>query len=117
MATILVVDDEFSILESIAEILEAEGYDVRTAGHGKLALNELEKGGIDLILADYMMPVMDGMALVEKVRESEAHRDLPVVMVSAVPKHLMPQPRQWNEYLGKPFEIDDLLATVARLLD
>lgn len=116
MPTILVVDDEFSILEAIAEILAAEGYVVRTAGHGRLALNELEKGGIDLVLADYMMPVMDGMALIEKIRESEAHRHLPVVMVSAVPRHLMPQPRLWNEYLGKPFEIDDLLKAVARLL-
>lgn len=116
MPTVLVVDDEFSIVESLAEILSAEGYDVRTAPHGKAALAELEKGGVDLLLADFMMPLMDGYQLVQAVRARPELRDLPIVMMSAVPRHLLPQPELLNDYLGKPFDLDALLLTVQRLV-
>lgn len=114
MFTALVVDDEFTIADSIAELLQWEGYATRVAANGALALKELEKGGIDFVLLDYMMPVMDGVQFLERLRASEQWKTLPVVMISAIAERSIPG-SGWDAYLAKPFEIDDLLAVVTRL--
>ena len=116
MSTILVVDDEPSIAESIAEILSGEGYDVRMAPNGRAALEALESGDVGLVLLDHMMPLMDGGQLLAEMDVRGHLGRIPVVMVTAVPEHLLPGPKRWCAYLGKPFELDDLLALVARHL-
>lgn len=116
MARILVVDDEFTIAESISELLSWEGYDVRTAPNGKIALERLLQGGADLVLLDYMMPIVDGYKLLTQLRARPEFKELPVVMVTAVPERQLPTPKLWDAYLPKPFELDDLLDITARLL-
>jgi CheY-like chemotaxis protein len=65
---ILVVDDERAIRFSLAELLEAEGHEVREAEHAPAALAMLEDDPADLVLSDLSMPAMDGMQLLEEVR-------------------------------------------------
>ena len=80
MKTVLVVDDEQAVRESIAMILEYEKFSVVFAQDGPGALQRVAAGGIDLILLDIKMPGMDGMRVLQTLRES--YPSLPVVMIS-----------------------------------
>jgi DNA-binding NtrC family response regulator len=80
MRSILVVDDEKSIRDSIRMILEYEKFDVHFADDGPSALARIAGGSFDLVLLDIKMPGMDGMKVLQKVRET--HPFLPVVMIS-----------------------------------
>jgi two-component system response regulator CpxR len=107
---VLVVDDDDSIREVIAEVLRDEGYDVSVAGNGEQALTEMRKNhSPDLVLLDLMMPVMSGWELLEILETSPELARIPVVVVSA-----MSAPGAW-ESLPKPIDLDRLLATVSRL--
>ena len=85
MPTILVVEDDDDIRESVCDILRDEGYDVREAEHGKRALETLETlaGQPCLVLLDLMMPVMSGPELLQILHETHRLASLPVVVVSA----------------------------------
>jgi CheY-like chemotaxis protein len=107
--TILIVDDEASILESLQEILEHEGYVVGVAGNGRAALAEVERLRPSLVLTDFMMPHMNGLQLLEALRARPELQELPVVLMSAVHVPPVRGPPLWNAFLGKPFEIDALL--------
>ena len=107
---VLVVDDDDSIREVIAEVLRDEGYDVACAGNGEQALAEMRKERRpDLVLLDLMMPVMSGWELLELLEVTPELSQIPVVVVSA-----MSAPGAW-ESLAKPIDLDRLLATVSRL--
>ena len=110
---VLVVDDDPDILEALAEILEAEGFDVRRARNGKEALDRLEPERPSLILLDLMMPVMDGWEFSQKMRERPAARGIPVIVLSA-DRNVGTKAREIGAvgYLAKPFELDDLLQMV-----
>jgi CheY-like chemotaxis protein len=113
MATVLVVEDEPDIREAIAEALDAEGYAVRVAVHGKDALEGLRGSSVvDVVVLDMMMPVMDGWAfLAEKVADPALAR-IPVIVTSAAPQKL---PHGAQVLLGKPFELGRLLNVIAEL--
>jgi CheY-like chemotaxis protein len=107
---VLVVDDDDSIREVLAEVLRDEGYDVVCASNGEQALTELrDHGHPDLMLLDLMMPVMSGWELLELLQSSADLSRIPVVVVSA-----MNAPGAC-EHLAKPIDLDRLLATVSRL--
>jgi CheY-like chemotaxis protein len=111
--SILLVDDEFSIVEALADILQWEGYSVVSAPNGQRALDELKRGPISLVLLDYMMPVMDGLQALEKIRAEPAWRGIPVVMMTAA---AIPQGASgWDALLLKPFEYSALFDVVRRL--
>ena len=80
-ARVLVVDDDGGIRQTLAEILEAEGSKVETAADGALALAEIEKGGLDVVLTDVVMPNMDGYELFTTVRKRWP--TLPILMMTA----------------------------------
>jgi DNA-binding NtrC family response regulator len=80
MKSVLVVDDEQSIRDSIKMILEYEKFDVQSANDGSSALVRVGEGGIDLVLLDIKMPGMDGMRVLQEIKQ--AHPYLPVVMIS-----------------------------------
>src|SRR4051812_3356720 len=82
-SSVLVVDDDPDILEALAEILEAEGFEVWRAKNGREALDRLNPRLPDLILLDLMMPVMDGWEFSQKLREKEDARKLPIIVLSA----------------------------------
>jgi CheY-like chemotaxis protein len=110
--TVLVVDDDPEIRESIAELLNDEGYQVLVAGNGREALDQIRGGARpNLIVLDLMMPVMDGWQFLEERTRDLALKAIPVVVVSATPEAL--QLRDTLGFIKKPMRFDDLLAIVA----
>lgn len=113
MRTVLVVDDEFGTVEVLVAALEDEGYRVLTAANGRRALERLEENKPDLVISDFMMPLMDGAALVAAMRANPAFRDIPVVMMSAAPEAALRKRLDGYEaFLRKPFRIPALLEVV-----
>jgi DNA-binding response OmpR family regulator len=120
VASILVVDDQPDVLDSIGLVLEAAGYRVLTASDGVEALDVLEPQPVDLILADIAMPRMNGYQLYERVRENPQWVAIPFVFLTA--RALDSDIRYGkglgvDDYLTKPIQPEDLLAAVqGRLL-
>lgn len=116
MRTLLVVDDEVGITEALNDLLSEEGFHVLVAPNGRVALERLAEKRPDLILLDYMMPVMDGREVLLALQRDEATRDIPVLLMSAVPRSSLPLECKPTAFLRKPFTIDRLLTEVGRLL-
>jgi len=116
---ILVVDDEETIREIVSSMLSTAQFQTRQAASGLEALALLESGeDFDLVLSDLLMAEMDGLALLE--RSKERFPDVPVVMVTAVndiQAALQALRNGAYDYLLKPFEREQLLATVRRALE
>jgi len=113
---VLVVDDEFSIVESLREILLWEGYEVDTAPNGRLALEAVARSRPSLILLDVMMPVMDGPTMLRALRANADTADIPVVLMSAAPLRSTPDALGYQAALRKPFEALALLKTIRALV-
>lgn len=111
--TVLVVDDDTSILDTVTSILTGEGYDVVSAATGEEALAAVARKQPLLILLDMRMPVMDGWAVARALRKQGSN--VPIVVMTAAESA-----KRWADevgaegYLAKPFGLDDLLAAVAR---
>jgi putative nucleotidyltransferase with HDIG domain len=116
---ILVVDDEETIREIVSSMLTGAHFQTRQAASGVEAMALLESGEeFDLVLSDLMMAEMDGIALLERAKEK--YPDVPVVMVTAVHDISVALQAIRNgayDYLLKPFEREQLLATVRRALE
>lgn len=116
---ILVVEDESHLAVGIKYNLEAEGYEVKTVGDGPTALKSLadEHYQADLVILDIMLPGMSGYAVCETLRD--AGNDVPVLLLSA---RTLAEDRTRgfdagaNQYLTKPFDLDELLSRVNNLL-
>lgn len=117
MPTILIVDDEPRIRELIREHLQHAGFDCLEAGDGGEALAALEKGGVDLVILDVMMPFMDGMTCLRQMR---ARRILtPVIMLTARGEEydkLAGLEGGADDYVVKPFSPRELVARVRAVL-
>src|ERR1041385_1053493 len=116
---ILVVDDEEAIREIVCSMLTNAGYHTRQASSGLKALELLHAGGeFELILSDLMMAEMDGIGLLERLKDS--FPDLPLIMVTAVHDISVALAAIRNgayDYLLKPFEREQMLAMVRRALE
>jgi two-component system chemotaxis sensor kinase CheA len=81
---VLVVDDQFIVRELERSILDAAGYGVETACHGREALDAIAGGGkFDLVVTDLQMPELDGLGLLAAIRSDPDHATLPVVIVTS----------------------------------
>ena len=112
---ILVVDDEPDFCAALHDILENDGYDVHQAPNALAALLLLENLLPDLILTDLMMPGMDGLAFLRKVRAHQSWKAIPAVVVSAkgtVQDIAAARDAGANAYLTKPFSARELRDTV-----
>jgi twitching motility two-component system response regulator PilH len=120
MSRILVVDDQEDILQTTALILRKDGHDVLTATDGIAALEAARAGQPELILLDIEMPGMDGWETLRLLRLDPATRDVPVAMFTIL-FDLREKVRALKygaqEYVTKPFEMDDLLRRVRRVLE
>jgi len=117
---ILVAEDHEPLLAGIQDILETEGYTVFTATDGAEALQLMEEAHPDLIIADIMMPTMDGYALYEAVRNNPEWEDIPVVFLTSKAERAdVKKGRELGveDYITKPFDPDRLLATVRAVLE
>ena len=117
MFNILVVDDNASIRKLIGVYLEPEGYNVIYASNGVEALNILENSRVDLMIADIMMPKMDGYTLTEELRA--AYYDMPILMITA--KDTFEDKKKGfragtDDYMVKPINMDEMVLRVDALL-
>ncbi len=116
-ATVLVCDDEELIRWSIAEFLRGEGYRVVEAEDGAAALRLIERDSPDIVLTDLKMPVMDGIELLRRLRQSD--RDMPVIVITAhnaVDSAVEATRLGARDYLTKPFDLREVALTVSRVL-
>ncbi len=115
-ARILVVDDEPTAVRLIEAILRREGCEVTSAPDGDAGLRRFQESAPDLVLLDAVLPKLSGFEVCARLRESSA---VPIIMLSALPNE---QDRARclrlgaNDYLGKPFDIDELAARVRAAL-
>lgn len=108
----LIVDDEFSLVETLAEILTYEGYEVVTASDGAQGLALAEKLRPALLLLDNMMPVLNGLQTLERLRATSWGANLPVILMTAAPVKLPADQSQGVPLLRKPFAIGQLIRLV-----
>jgi CheY-like chemotaxis protein len=118
MATVLIVEDEFSVSKVLEEFLTDEGHHVLTAVDGRQGLQRLAANPrLDLVIADYMMPVLDGAGMLRAMRTAEAHRDIPCIVMSVVPEaNLRGRFGSCAAFLRKPFRISAMVRLVAAVL-
>lgn len=114
---VLIVDDEFDIVDVLGDLLTAEGYEVVTAANGREGLSRLRDVPVDLVLLDCMMPVVDGPEMLRLMREDERLLNVPVVMMSAAEMRHRVQALGCSAFLKKPFDLNTLLETVAQLIN
>jgi len=116
---ILVVDDQDDIRELTSTVLAGAGYDVVAVSSGNKALDRLAAADFDLVLLDVNMPGMDGWETLRLIRADEELLDVPVVMFT-IKGEFHDQVHGMQEgatgYITKPFEIDDLLSRLDRVL-
>jgi CheY-like chemotaxis protein len=118
MQTVLVVDDEFGVAEVLQSILEDEGYRVVTAINGKQALARLGEVTPDLIMLDYMMPIMDGSQTLAAIRKEPTFANIPVVMMSSLDAAAVREScTDYSSFLRKPFRALAVVKLVAQLLE
>ena len=109
---ILVVDDDREIVRSLAKLLEVEGYQVYKAYHGLEALDILMERQIHLILLDVMMPKLNGLSALMKIREKN---NIPVIMLSAKTEEsdkVLGLSMGADDYVTKPYNTAELMARV-----
>jgi len=114
-AQILVVDDNSANLRLLSNILTAQGYKVRPAPDGQLALRSVAVEQPDLILLDIKMPWMDGYEVCRRLKADEKHREIPVIFISALDDtadKLKGFEAGGVDYITKPFEPAEVLARV-----
>jgi two-component system chemotaxis response regulator CheY len=113
---ILVVDDDESIRSFVELALDAEGYAVATASNGAMALEVAGRAQPELILLDMRMPIMDGWAFARAYRARPGPHAPIVVITAATDAGERAAEVQADAYLGKPFDLDDLLDIVGRYI-
>ncbi len=112
MARILIVEDEEKIARFVTLELEHEGYQVEHAADGRTAVNLALERNYDLILLDVLLPQLNGMEVLRRVRK---HKDVPVIMVTArdaVMDKVAGLDAGADDYLTKPFAIEELFARI-----
>ncbi|OHB56820.1 MAG: hypothetical protein A2Y07_06815 [Planctomycetes bacterium GWF2_50_10] len=118
-ARILVIDDEQHIVETLRDRLEMSNYDVIPAFNGKEGLAKALAQKPDLILLDIVMPVMDGLEMLELLRKDEVGREIPVIMLSARTQ-TQDIDRAKNcrieDFILKPFDLCDLLEIIESII-
>ena len=117
--SILVADDEPSILLSLQFLLQKAGFEVRLAHNGEEVLQAVEQSTPDLLLLDAMMPQRDGYDVCQTIRADPRWTGLPIIMLTAKSRDVERQKGMAlgaTDYVTKPFSTRDLVATVRKHL-
>jgi two-component system, chemotaxis family, chemotaxis protein CheY len=115
LARVLIVEDDDGIRDMVDIVLSAAGYEVLTASDGADALEVIGGGSPDLVLLDMRMPVMDGWEFARRYRAGPAPHAPIVVMTAARDAAQRAAEIDANGYLGKPFDMAELLRLVSQL--
>ncbi len=116
---VLIVDDEIHIVHVVAIKLRNNGYDVISAENGAQAFKLVQEEKPDIVVTDFQMPVMNGMELIEKLRQDKAAESLPVILLTARGFAITDEQRQQlqvSAVLSKPFSPKDLLRNIEDVL-
>jgi DNA-binding response OmpR family regulator len=119
MKNILVVDDSLTERELIKKTLQEEGYGIETADNGEDALKMVKENDYDLIILDVVMPGKNGFQVCREIKKDEFTSDIPIILVTSKGQE---SDKFWgkrqgaDEYIVKPFQIEELISTVKRLL-
>ncbi len=116
---VLIVDDEIHIVHVVAIKLRNNGFEVISAENGAEAFKLACEERPDVIVTDFQMPVMTGLELVKKLRQTEATKDTPVIMLTArsfAIEDSEKQDLQITEFLSKPFSPKELLRSIEDIL-
>jgi two-component system alkaline phosphatase synthesis response regulator PhoP len=118
--TVLVVDDDAAVVELLRANLEMSGYQVLVAYDGLEALDAIRAEMPDLVILDIQMPRLNGWDVLWDLRHDDATKRLPVIMLTILGDNKNVT-RGWSEgvdcYISKPFDVEEVLAMVARLLE
>ena len=130
MANILIIDDEKDVRVVLKEVLRRAGHDVTLAANGREGLEKLAADGADMVITDVIMPGIDGVAMVQQIRET--YSDMPIIVISGggnvAPMDYEPGAISTSAYLAsatiaganctltKPFERQALIDAVQELL-
>ena len=111
--TVLLVEDDPDIRDIVQDVLEAEGYDVVPASHGRQALEFLsgarESERPDLVILDMMMPLVDGREVLRAMQRDADLASIPVLVISAIARE---KPEGATAFLTKPVSLDKLFEAV-----
>ncbi len=116
---ILIVDDEQDIVETLKFMLEAQGYECLCAYDGETGLNMAKDHMPDLMILDVMMPKINGYKISRLLKYDKKYKDIPIIMVTARSQEddkLIGQETGVNEYITKPFELDEVITKVQEYL-
>lgn len=116
---VLCVDDEPSNLKLLAATLEPRGYEVIKAASGREALEKIDHEKVDLVLLDVMMTGMSGFEVCRKIKEDEKHRNIPIVMITALRSkedRIKGIEAGAEDFISKPFDQTEVLARIKMLL-
>jgi DNA-binding response OmpR family regulator len=118
---LLIVEDDPDILKLLNTTLTFKGYRVITARNGKEGLEAIQKQRPATVIADIMMPKLDGFGLVHRIRINPETRDIPVVFITAT--YVAPEDREFalnigaTRFIQKPVDLEKFLSTVAEVLE
>ncbi|ELS34562.1 MULTISPECIES: response regulator transcription factor [Pseudanabaena] len=119
MSTVLVVEDSVTQREMIEDLLKGSGLNVKTAGDGVEALEQMQGSCPDIVVMDIVMPRMNGYELCRRIKTDPKTERVPVVMCSSKGEEF---DRYWgmkqgaDAYIAKPFQPQELVGTVKQLL-
>lgn len=119
MTNVLVVDDEPNILLSLEFLMQQAGFNVTTAEDGETALDCLHETAPNLVLLDISLPGMSGFDVLEKLRQDERYKRLPVIMLTAHGREVEKEKGMAlgaDDYITKPFSTKALVEKVRNLL-
>ena len=117
---ILIVDDEQDIVETLKFMLEAQGYECFCAYDGETGLNMAKEIMPDLMILDVMMTKINGYKISRLLKYDTKYKDIPIIMVTARSQEddkIIGQETGVNEYITKPFELDDVIEKVKEYLN
>ena len=119
MKKVLIVDDSVSMRQMVSFTLREGGFDVIEAEHGQDALDKLQGAAVDLVITDLNMPVMDGITLIQNLRQQAAMKTKPILMLTTeglASKKEAGKAAGATGWIVKPFDPETLLQTVAKVL-
>jgi CheY-like chemotaxis protein len=117
MKTIVIIDDEFGLTDVLAAALQDFGYRVLVAANGVQGMQVMAADVPDLVLLDYMMPLMNGPAVLQAMRANPALASVPVILMSAMPESsVRGKCSGYVSFLRKPFEFEGVFRAIEHAL-
>ena len=118
MAVIVVADDEFLLADMMVSVLGDAGHTARAAPHGLAALKLIRSLRPELVITDFMMPLMTGLELAQAMKDDPELADIPIILVSGAPGITgRGHPDGFDAVLDKPCNVVALIDLVRRLLE